>query len=62
MARTPVQSRREVPVRKAGDHWWQKHTDGGMVPFARAIVYITGKPPWSRGNGSTPVGFLGGAV
>jgi hypothetical protein len=59
MARMPVQSTREVPVMKAGDHWWQKHTNGGgMVPYASAVIYITRKSPWSRGNGSIPVGFL----
>jgi hypothetical protein len=59
MARMPVQLPREVPVMKAGDQWWQKHSNGGMAPFARAVIYIIRKPPWSKGCGSTPVGFLG---
>jgi hypothetical protein len=29
-----------------------------MVPYASAVIYITRKSPWSRGNGSIPVGFL----
>jgi hypothetical protein len=27
--------------------------------FTRATIDVTGRPPWRRGNGSTPIGFLG---
>jgi hypothetical protein len=38
----PFQPQKEVPVRMAGDHKLQKHTNGGMLPTgSRQVEWTT---------------------